>query len=111
MPLLKFNMNASGQMDGDAPQLTDMCAAPMPTRTRSLTSTLTLSRTLTLTLTLALTLSLSLTLPRLYMDETIAAAPLPAEQWATGHVVTLALKLTFTSNPNTPILSLGLTLC
>ena len=46
VPLLKFNMNASGQMDGDAPQLTDMCAAPMPTRTRSLT--LTRTRTLTL---------------------------------------------------------------
>ena len=28
---------------------------------------------------------------RLHMDETIAAAPLPAEQWATGHVVTPAM--------------------
>ena len=25
------------------------------------------------------------------MDETIAAAPLPAEQWAAGHVVTPAM--------------------
>jgi hypothetical protein len=27
VPLLKFNMNASGQMDGDAPQVTDVAAA------------------------------------------------------------------------------------